>query len=79
MATIPARVADRLAKGLKRFQPILQTAKTRDDGEADTVMIVTDILADVFGTTNIPKLRLNIVSGGRTVIWQRKLTGPWVP
>jgi predicted type IV restriction endonuclease len=49
MATVPARVADRLAKGIKRFQPILNTAKTRDDGEADTVMIVTDMLAEVFG------------------------------
>lgn len=49
MASVPSRVADRLIKGMKRFQPILATAKSRDDGEADTVMIVTDMLADVFG------------------------------
>src|SRR5688572_3915186 len=49
MASIPSRVADRLVKGLKRFQPILTNAKSRDDGEADTVMIVTDMLAEVFG------------------------------
>jgi len=49
MATVPSRVADRLARGIKRFQPILTTAKARDDGEADTVMIVTDMLAEVFG------------------------------
>ena len=49
MATVPAKVEERLIKGIKRFQPILSTSKARDDGEQDTVMIVTDILADVFG------------------------------
>ena len=38
-----------VAKGIKRFQPILTTAKSRDDGEADTVMIITDMLAEIFG------------------------------
>ena len=46
---IPAKVADRLASGLKRFQPILSTAKTRDVNESDTSMIVTDIMAELFG------------------------------
>lgn len=49
MASIAARVAERISKGIKRFQPILTASKTRDDGEADTVMIVTDMLAEVFG------------------------------
>lgn len=35
--------------GLKRFQPILAASKARDDGEADTVMIVTDMIAEIFG------------------------------
>jgi hypothetical protein len=46
---IPAKVADRLASGLKRFQPILSAAKTRDVNESDTSMIVTDMMADLFG------------------------------
>jgi predicted type IV restriction endonuclease len=46
---IPSRAADRLSAGLKRFQPILTSAKSRDVNESDTSMIVTDILADVFG------------------------------
>lgn len=49
MATIPKKVADRLVEGVKRFQPILAAAKSRDVGEADTVTIVKDMLADVFG------------------------------
>ncbi len=35
--------------GIKRFQAILASAKARDIGEADTVTIVTDMLAEVFG------------------------------
>jgi hypothetical protein len=46
---IPNRVADRLAAGLKRFQPILASARSRDVNESDTSMIVTDLLADLFG------------------------------
>lgn len=49
MANIPRRVSDRLAANLKRFQPVLAAAKARDIGEADTVTIVTDMLAEVFG------------------------------
>ena len=46
---IQAKVADRLASGLKRFQPILTSAKARDVNESDTSMIVSDIMADLFG------------------------------
>jgi predicted type IV restriction endonuclease len=49
MPPISKKVIERLTAGLKRFQPILSTSRARDDGEADTVMIVTDMLADVFG------------------------------
>ena len=46
---VPARVADRLSAGLKRFQPVLASAKSRDVNESDTSMIVTDVLSEVFG------------------------------
>src|ERR1043166_6132049 len=46
---IPSRVAERLAAGLKRFQPIFASAKSRDVNESDTSMIITDVLAEVFG------------------------------
>ena len=46
---IPKKVADRLAAGLKRFKPVLDAAKDRDVNESDTSMIVTDMLAEVFG------------------------------
>ena len=49
MATVPKKVAERLVAGIKRYQPILAAAKARDVGEADTVTIIKDMLADVFG------------------------------
>ncbi len=49
MASIPARAAERIREGLKRFQPILASAKARDVNESDTVVIVTDLLQYVFG------------------------------
>lgn len=49
MASVPKKVSERLVLGLKRYQPILQSAKSRDVGEADTVTIIKDMLADVFG------------------------------
>lgn len=49
MASIPKKVIERLIAGIKRYQPILAAAKARDVGETDTVTIVKDMLADVFG------------------------------
>ena len=49
MASIPKKVAERLVLGLRRYQPILAAAKARDVGETDTVTIIKDMLADVFG------------------------------
>ena len=49
MATVPKKVAERLVAGIKRYQPILSAAKARDVGESDTVTIIKDMLADVFG------------------------------
>lgn len=49
MPPVPNKVAERVAAGIKRFQPIIASAKSRDVGESDTVIIVTDMLSEVFG------------------------------
>jgi hypothetical protein len=49
MANVSAKLGQRLSSGLKRFQPIIEGARARDVGESDTVVIVTDLLAEVFG------------------------------
>jgi hypothetical protein len=46
---IPAKVSERLVAGVKRFQPIVASAKSRDVNESDTVTIIKDMLSDVFG------------------------------
>jgi len=49
VAKLPSKVADRITAGIKRFQPILASAKSRDVGESDTVTIIVDMLAEIFG------------------------------
>jgi hypothetical protein len=49
MANIPSRIASRIADGLKKFQPILAGAKDKDVNESNTVVIVTDMLSEIFG------------------------------
>jgi predicted type IV restriction endonuclease len=49
MTTIPRKTAERLIKTVGKFQRILEKAKAKDINEADTVKIITDMLAVVFG------------------------------
>src|ERR1019366_879828 len=49
MTSIPAKVSARISGGLKVFRPFLDSAHTRDVTESDTVIIVTDLLHEVFG------------------------------
>lgn len=49
MAKIPKKVSERLTKEINKFQKVLKTAKDRDVNESDTVTIITDMLASVFG------------------------------
>lgn len=46
---ISKKIVERLSASIKRFQPILTSAKTRDVNESDTVIIVTDMLSEAFG------------------------------
>jgi hypothetical protein len=43
------RTSEQLSNGIRRFQPVIASAKARDVNESDTAIIVTDILADCFG------------------------------
>lgn len=46
---IPKKVQDRLAAGLKKYQPIVRKLAARDISEADTVTVIKDMLSDIFG------------------------------
>lgn len=49
MAKFPKKFTDRVSARLKHFQNVAATQRSRDVSEADTVTVVKDILADVFG------------------------------
>jgi len=49
MTTIPTKVQTRLIAGLKKFQAIVNNAKAKDINESDTVVIITDMLSELFG------------------------------
>jgi len=49
MKPIPKKTLSRLVYGIKKFQPILNDAKARDINESDTVVIINDMLSDIFG------------------------------
>jgi len=49
MAAIPKKVVERYKKTVSKFQRVLKIAHDRDVNEADTVSIVQDMLAEVFG------------------------------
>ncbi len=49
MAKISSKVEARIISGIKKFQPIINSAKVKDINESDTVVIITDMLAEIFG------------------------------
>lgn len=49
MAKLPKRFTDRVASRLKAYQTVVLSHRSRDVSEADTVTVVKDVLADVFG------------------------------
>lgn len=46
---IPAKIQSRIVEGLKRFQPIVESAKIRDANESDTVVLLTGIFSEILG------------------------------
>jgi len=75
MAAIPGKVKDRLTAGIKRFSPVLLSAKARDVNESDTVTIITDMLADVFGFDKYSEITSEYVIRGTFVDLAIKLDG----
>jgi len=49
MSSIPAKVVDRFKENLIKIQKVIEQAKNRDINEADTVVIVSDVLTSLFG------------------------------
>lgn len=75
MATILKKVSERLASGIKRFQPVLANAKSKDVNESDTVIIITDMLADVLGYDKYAELTSELAIKGTYCDLAIKLDG----
>ena len=46
---VSAKVASRISTQLKKFKRVIEAARQRDIGEADTVTIIADFLCDALG------------------------------
>ena len=49
MAKITKKVQERLRAGLRRFKPLLKSARERNANRADTATLALDLLSDLFG------------------------------
>lgn len=49
MEKLPKKFIERVARNLKSYQAITEAQRKRDVSEADTVTVVKDVLADIFG------------------------------
>jgi hypothetical protein len=75
MPAIPKKVTERLVAGIKRYQPILTAAKARDVNEADTVTIIKDMLADLFGYDKYSEVTAEYVIKGTYCDLATKIDG----
>ncbi len=75
--SIPVKVSKRLSDGLKHFQPILLSAKSRDANESDTSMIVTDILSEMFGYDKYSELTRELSIRGTFCDLATKIDGKY--
>ena len=55
------KVAERITTQLRRYQPILVAAKTRDINESDTAAIIYDMLADILGYKKFSEITTEFV------------------
>jgi predicted type IV restriction endonuclease len=49
MANVPTKIQSRISDGLKKFQPIVESAKIRDVNESDTVVLLIGVLSEILG------------------------------
>ncbi|MDV2504673.1 MAG: type I restriction enzyme HsdR N-terminal domain-containing protein, partial [bacterium] len=49
MTRVPKKVEQRIKAELRKYQKILEAARARDLNESDTAIIVSNMLADIFG------------------------------
>jgi hypothetical protein len=64
MANIPQKVSERLVAGIKKFKMVLTTAHENKDNESNTVIIITDMLSEIFGYAKYSEITSEIAIRG---------------
>jgi hypothetical protein len=64
MVNIPQKVSERLVAGIKKFKPVLTTAHENKDNESNTVIIITDMLSEIFGYAKYSEITSEIAIRG---------------
>jgi len=65
MVNIPGKVEERIKSQLKKYKRILQNAQSKDINESDTVIIITDMLNDLFGYEKYTEITTEYVVKGQ--------------
>lgn len=64
---IPKKVENRIISTLKKYQGIIANAEDRDISESDTVIIIADMLADLFGYNKFTEITTEFAIRGTFV------------
>lgn len=64
MANIPQKVSERLIAGIKKFKLVLDEAQKNKDNESNTVIIITDMLSEIFGYAKYSEITSEIAIRG---------------
>ncbi|MFH0734844.1 MAG: restriction endonuclease subunit R [bacterium] len=77
MFSMPQKIQERISNGIKRFQPVLLNAKSRDVNESDTVTIIADILYEVLGFDKYSEITSELMIRGTYCDLATKLNGTY--
>mgnify|MGYP000439193135 CR=1 FL=1 len=65
MVHIPKKVETRIKSQIKKYKRILKNAQLKDINESDTVIIITDMLEDIFGYDKYSEITTEYVVKGQ--------------
>ena len=62
MAAIPSKALERITKNYNNIKKIIIAALKKDINEADTVVIVSDVLSEILGYDKYENIRIIVTS-----------------
>lgn len=77
MLTPNSKTASRIQEGLKRFHPIVESAKNRDVNESDTVVMLTGMFSEIFGFDKYTEITTELAIRGTYCDLALKIDGKY--